>query len=64
MKPVVSSSIIAVGYDNASQTLYIQFSKQKIYTYYNVPIHVYAGLMNAGSKGRYYISHIKGRYIG
>ena len=64
MKPVVSSSISAIGYDNMSQTLYIRFIKGKTYSYYNVPTNVYEGLNNAKSKGRYYANFIKGRYNG
>lgn len=34
----------------------------EIYRYYNVPEHVFLGLINASSKGRYYNAYIKDRY--
>jgi hypothetical protein len=58
---VDSSSIRAVGYDG--YTLAVQFrSSDTIYTHPGVPYSVYLGLLRAGSKGRYYSHHIRGRY--
>ena len=61
MVPVSSSNLVAVGYDAATQTLRIQFHSGT-YDYYNVPEHVYHGLLNAPSKGQYHHNHIKHAY--
>jgi hypothetical protein len=60
MTHVTSTAIRAVGYDDG--TLRVEFHSGKIYDHPNVPYSVYAGLMEATSKGRYYSNHIRGRY--
>lgn len=59
--PYVNSSAIAwVDYNPATGELYIQFtSGPTVYTYYNVPQHVYDGLLRAHSKGQYFHAHIE-----
>lgn len=59
---VNSSNISSIGYDPMSQTLEVAFNSGGIYQYYNVPENIYINLMNAGSKGKYHHTHIKGRY--
>lgn len=58
--PVRSSNIASVGYENG--TLEIAFVDSGVYQYFNVPEHVYQGLMSAASKGRYFHDRIKDRY--
>ena len=53
MIPVDSSNIAAVGYDNETGTLTIQFNNGRTYEYYNVPEYEYENLMSASSKGTY-----------
>ena len=55
MTPVSSSDISSIGYENG--TLYISF-----HAYFNVPQSVYAGLMSAGSHGKYFHAFIKNHY--
>lgn len=59
---VVSSAILAVGYDSATRRMKITFTQGNTYDFCGVPQHVYDGLMRAGSKGTYYNEHIKDRY--
>jgi hypothetical protein len=59
MQSVSSSNLAAVGYDNDSATLRIQFLHGGSYDYYGVPSDVYDGLMGAGSKGTYFDQNIK-----
>ncbi|HWL22400.1 MAG TPA: KTSC domain-containing protein [Ureibacillus sp.] len=61
MTYVSSSNLEAVGYDSTTQTLRIRFHSGT-YDYFNVPLHVYQGLMNAGSKGSYHAAFIKNAY--
>ena len=60
MIPVDSSVIHAVGY--AGGVLTIEFHSGRVYDHPGVPYAVFAGLMNASSKGAYYNAHIRGRY--
>ena len=60
MIPVSSSDIASIGYDGS--TLHIRFHSGGLYAYYNVPASIYNGLMSAGSHGRYFHAHIRGRY--
>lgn len=60
MIPVNSSNLASVGYENG--TLHIRFRSGGLYSYTNVPVSVYQGLMSAPSKGSYFHAHIKGQY--
>jgi hypothetical protein len=58
--PVPSSAIRFIGYDG--YTLAVVFRNTGRYDHPGVPYEVYAGLMQASSKGRYYNRFIRGRY--
>jgi len=58
-KPVVSSNIRSIGYDDNSQILEMEFHSGGIYQYYSVPRTVYEGLVNAPSHGKYFHAEIK-----
>ena len=57
-----SSMISAFGYDEAEGTLEVAFHRTGVYRYYDVPLHVFEGLREASSKGRYMRSHIIDMY--
>jgi len=59
---VKSSNIESIGYDSKSQSLEIEFLNGSIYQYFDVPQHVFEGLMGADSQGKYLASNIKGYY--
>jgi hypothetical protein len=61
-KPVSSSNLKSVGYDQSSNTLEIEFHGGRVYQYYNVPKKIYQGLMAASSHGRYHHRRIKDSY--
>lgn len=56
---VQSSNVAAIGYDEQSQTLEVEFNSGSIYQYYNVPQHLYESLMQAPSKGQFINAYIK-----
>ena len=58
---VASSTILSIGYDEASQTLEIEF-KSGVYQYYNVPATIHQQLMQAGSKGQFLDIYIKNQF--
>lgn len=60
--PVISSDLSQVGYDAETSTLVIIFNSGGTYSYSNVPLSVYSGLLSAPSKGRYFHAYIKNYY--
>ncbi len=61
-EPVTSSNIAAIGYDEASQTLEVEFTSGAIYQYYNVTQALFEQFMQAGSKGQFLAYQIKNSY--
>ena len=61
-RPVSSSIIEAVGYDALTAVLEVEFQGGAVYQYFMVPSSVHAGLMKAGSKGRFYGEFVRSRY--
>ncbi|QNS41792.1 KTSC domain-containing protein [Chryseobacterium manosquense] len=59
---VTSSNIASIGYDADSQTLEIEFLNGGVYQYFDVPQHIYDGIMSADSHGQYLAQNIKGAY--
>lgn len=57
-----SSNIAGFLYDEASQTLTVEFKQGSKYNYYDVPQHIFDGLNIADSKGKYLNANIKGHY--
>lgn len=57
---VSSSQIRSIGHDTDTNTLEVEFNNGAVYQYDSVPREVYLSLMNAGSVGSYFNSHIKG----
>ncbi len=60
--PITSTNLSAAGYDEASQTLEVEFNYGAVYRYAGVPLNEFEGLMNADSKGKYFNANIKTRY--
>lgn len=60
--PVSSSNVAAVGYDQTTLTLEVEFHSGSVYQYFDVPAPVYQGLMSAGSVGIYLSQNIKNSY--
>lgn len=60
MKPVESSLITAVGYDEATEILRIEFKSGGTYDYMMVPTHVYEDMMASESIGKFFLRRIKG----
>lgn len=56
---VSSTNIVSVGYDEASQTLEVEFMDGAVYQYYNVSRNIYEEFMSSGSKGKFLAFQIK-----
>lgn len=60
---VVSSSVAAVGYDEESRILEVEFVDGRVYRYVDVPPHVPATMVSGSvSVGRFLNDRVKGRY--
>ena len=55
-----SSMVASVGW--ASNKLYVEFKSGKVYSYEGVAFDVYARMLAAESKGRFFNSEIRDRY--
>jgi KTSC domain len=63
MISVTSTNLAAIGYEEESSTLRVEFLNGTMYEYYNVPLEIFNDLSNAGSKGQFFNSNIrKGGY--
>lgn len=63
LQPVVSSNVVAVGYDSASKTLAVQFKGgAKVYYYAGVEPELHQQMMAAESVGRFIGAHIVRKY--
>lgn len=61
-RPVESSSLASVGYDSTSRTMDVEFRKGNVYRYFEVPPSVYESVMEAPSKGRFFVTQIRDRF--
>jgi hypothetical protein len=59
---VKSASLTSVGYDARRRRLEVEFSRDSIYRYFDVPAAVYRGLLAAPSLGAHLNRHIKPVY--
>ncbi|CAM3540935.1 conserved hypothetical protein [Agrobacterium tumefaciens str. B6] len=59
---VGSTNLVSIGYDEATETLEVEFTSGTVYQYYNVSIALYEQLMSAPSKGQFLNTYIKNAY--
>lgn len=62
MTYVDSSNIEAIGYDDNTQELHVQFLSGGYYIYHDVPRQIFDNLMSAPSKGSFLNREIKRVY--
>ncbi len=62
MVNVDSSNIEAIGFDEDSCTLQVEFVGGALYQYFDVPEHVFENFKSADSAGRFLSQNIKGSY--
>lgn len=60
--PQSSSLVASMGYDDAANTLEVEFRNGAIYQYYGVPQNMYEQLLQAPSKGQFINTYIKNAY--
>ena len=59
MQSVTSSNLDQVGYDTANRQLIVVFKSGTAYRYDGVPGELYAGLLQADSKGKFFIARVR-----
>lgn len=64
LTPVNSGAIAAVGYDEKTAVLFVEFHDGDIYQYFAVPPSKFEALMSAQSIGHYLNTVIKPRHVG
>ena len=57
-----TTTIQHISYDEAAHELHVTFAGGAIYTYYNVPAHVYRSFRTAEAKGQYFRQFVADRY--
>jgi hypothetical protein len=57
-----STSLKSVAYDEETLTLEVEFVEGGIYQYSGVPLELYEELINAESKGRFYVGNIRNAF--
>lgn len=62
MKPVSSSNIESIGYDEQNQIVYVRFLNESIYIYKGVPEFEFQNLLEAPSHGSYLHRNFKNVY--
>jgi len=62
LKPVKSSNISKVGYDEESKELQVEFRGGSLYAYDGVPAEAHAALIRAASIGSQFSKTIKDKY--
>ena len=61
-EPVFSSMIVAIGYDDATEMLEVEFLSGAVYRYRGVHEDVFEAVRAAPSKGRFFNEQIKDAY--
>ena len=61
---VLSSNIIAIGYEDKQHMLYVTFSSGSEYVYEHVSKNLYKDFIEAKSKGRFFGINIRKKYKG
>lgn len=59
---VASSNVRAIGYDDRTQTLEVEFVSGRVYQYYGVPENMHSQFMQVPSKGKFLLTYIKDQF--
>lgn len=62
MQSVISSNLVAVGYDADNKTLYVTFKNGATYAYSGVPEPTYQALLGAESLGSFFHTTIRSEF--
>jgi hypothetical protein len=57
-----SKLFTASAYDDGKRILYLRFRSGEVYRYFGFPEDQYRELLDAESRGRYFLSHIRNQF--
>lgn len=57
-----SKLLAASAYDEGKHILYLRFRSGEVYRYFEFPEEQYREFLDAESRGRYFLSHIRNRF--
>jgi hypothetical protein len=60
--PVESKMFTSVAYDQETQVLYLRFQSGDVYRYFEFPAGQYQTFLNAESRGRFFLAHIRDHF--
>jgi hypothetical protein len=61
-EPIESKLLAAAAYVAPLRMLYLRFQSRELYRYFTFPVDQYQAFLEAESKGRYFLSHIRGEW--
>ena len=61
-QPLESKLLAASAYDDGKRILYLRFRSGEVYRYFEFPEEQYRELLDAESRGRYFLNNIRNRY--
>ena len=59
---VESSNVASIGYDNTTHVLEVEFKGGQVYQYFGVPESEWLAFLEAGSKGSFIWTNLRGKY--
>ena len=61
-QPLESRLLAAVAYVAPRRLLYLRFQSGEVYRYFTFPVEQYQEFLDAESRGRYFLSHIRNQF--
>lgn len=62
--PLESQMLASVGYDESQQILHLRFRNNgDVYRYFAFPVTEHQAFLGAESHGRFFLAHIRGRFL-
>jgi len=61
-QPLESRMFVSAAHDAEKHILYLRFRRGDVYRYFDFSNEQYQDFLNAESRGRYFLSHIRDRY--
>ena len=61
-QPFESKLLASSAYDAGKHTLYLRFRNGDVYRYFELSPEQYRDFLNAESRGRYFLSHIRNHF--
>ena len=61
-QPFESKLLISAAYDAEPRILYLRFHSGDVYRYFDFPAEQYQQFLDAESRGRYFLAHIRNHF--